>query len=313
MASLFGKLREHELEMNRLNVQESEDKHIRSIALKASKHKGKQEFSDDCDEENLSLLSRKFSKFLKRNRNKENNKDRYGNKKSNDFNFNNYTCFGCGEQGHIKADCPNKSKEKKPSYKEKKGNTKRAYIVWDENEVSSSSSSSSEDEKANICLIAEDDDESCSSSEVSSCTSLNEQNYSELLEAFQETHDEANRLVLSNNRLKELNSWQEKRVKSLEDEIAKSKNDFKNLENHLKNSSCKCDTLICENCEKLEKKVHYLVDTVDKFSKGKSNFENVLASQSCVFGKASLGFNPQNQQDKFSIFFFKKASKTTDC
>ena len=195
MTSLFGKLREHELEMNRLNVQESEDKHVRSIALKASKHKGKQESNDDSDEENLNLLSRKFSKFLKRNH----NKDRYGNKKSNDFNSNNYTCFGCGEQGHIKADCPNKSKEKKPSYKEKKSKTKRAYIAWDENEVSSSSSSSSEEEKANICLIAEDDDESCSSSEVSSCASLNEQNYSELLETFQETHDEANRLVLKNN------------------------------------------------------------------------------------------------------------------
>ena len=70
LASLFGKLREHELEMNRLNVQESEDKQTRSIALKASKHKGKQESSDESDEENLSLLSRKFSKFLKRNRNK---------------------------------------------------------------------------------------------------------------------------------------------------------------------------------------------------------------------------------------------------
>ena len=81
-------------------------------------------------------------------------------------------------------------------------------------------------------------------------------------------------------------------MKSLEDEIDKSKNDFKNLENHFKNSSSKCDTLICENCENLEKKVHYLVDTMDKLSKGKSNFENVLASQSCVFGKAGLGFNP---------------------
>jgi len=140
----------------------------------ASKHKGKLESksNDDSDEENLSLLSRKFSKFLKRN------------KKSNDFNSNNYTCFGCGEQGHIKADCPNKSKEKKPSYKEKKGKTKRAYTTWYENEVSSSSSSSSEDEKANIYLIAEDDNESCSSSEVSSCASLNEQNYSELLKLF---------------------------------------------------------------------------------------------------------------------------------
>ena len=66
VASLFGNLREHELEMNRLNVQESEDKHTRSIALKASKHKRKQESSDESDEENLSLLSRKFNKFLKR-------------------------------------------------------------------------------------------------------------------------------------------------------------------------------------------------------------------------------------------------------
>jgi len=98
-------------------------------------------------------------------------------------------------------------------------------------------------------------------------------------------------------------------VKALEDEIEKSKKDFKNLENHFKNSSCKCDTLICENCENLEKKVHDLVDTVDKLSKGKSNFENVLASQSCVFGKAGLGFNPQNKQDKFSKKKLRKSSK----
>jgi len=106
--SLFGKLREHELEMNRLNVQESEDKHVRSIALKAAKHESKQDSSDESEEENLSLLSKKFSRFLKRNRNKEANKERYGYKKTSDSNSNNYTCLGCGEQGHIKVDCPNK-------------------------------------------------------------------------------------------------------------------------------------------------------------------------------------------------------------
>ena len=55
--------------------------------------------------------------------------------------------------------------------------------------------------------------------------------------------------------------------------------------------------------------MHYLVDTVDKLSKGKSNFENVLASQSCVFGKAGLGFNPQNKQDKFSKKNLRKPVK----
>jgi len=109
--------------------------------------------------------------------------------------------------------------------------------------------------------------------------------------------------------LKDLNSWLEKRVKALEEELEKSKRDFKFFETHFKNFSCKCDTLICENCENLEKKVHYLVSTVDKLSKGKSNFENVLAYQNCVFGKAGLGFNPQNKQDKFSIFFSRKLGK----
>jgi len=37
VASLFGKPREHEMEIQRLSVQESKDKHNKSIALKASK------------------------------------------------------------------------------------------------------------------------------------------------------------------------------------------------------------------------------------------------------------------------------------
>jgi len=48
---------------------------------------------------------------------------------------------------------------------------------------------------------------------------------------------------------------------------------------------------------------------VDKLSKGQFNFENVLASQNCVFGKARLGFNPQNKQDKFSKSFLKLPEK----
>ena len=51
------------------------------------------------------------------------------------------------------------------------------------------------------------------------------------------------------------------------------------------------------------------MSTVDKLSKGKSNFENVLASQDFVFGRAGLGFNPQNKQDKFSKNFPKQPVK----
>jgi len=102
-ALLFGKLRKHELEMNRLIVQESEDKHNKSITLKACNHKHQQE-SSGSDEDTMSLLSRKFSKFLKK---KSQASKRYGSRKPSDFNINKYTCYDCGEQGHIKAECPN--------------------------------------------------------------------------------------------------------------------------------------------------------------------------------------------------------------
>jgi len=92
----------------------------------------------------------------------------------------------------------------------------------------------------------------------------------------------------------------ENRVKTLEEELENLKNNFENMELIYKNSSCKCDSSFCENCESLEKKVHYLVKTVDKVSKGKSNFETVLASQKCVFGKSGLGFNPHSKKSDVS-------------
>jgi len=47
--SLFGKLREHELEMNRMNDQEHENKNVRSITLKTVGHKNYQKSSEDSD------------------------------------------------------------------------------------------------------------------------------------------------------------------------------------------------------------------------------------------------------------------------
>jgi len=47
------------------------------------------------------------------------------------------------KQGHIKSDCPNNQiKEKPASKKVEKSKGRRAYISWEENEVSSTSSSS---------------------------------------------------------------------------------------------------------------------------------------------------------------------------
>jgi len=85
-------------------------------------NKNWQHSSDDNEEETLSLLSKKFSKFLKKNTSKNHTNDRYVSKEPT-FNSNKYTCFGCGDQRHIKFECPSKEiKEKKSNKKfEKKG------------------------------------------------------------------------------------------------------------------------------------------------------------------------------------------------
>ena len=112
--SFFEELREHELEMNCLHDQEKKEKHVKSIALKYVAQKVNQDSSDYSDSETLNLLTKKFGKFLKKkSREKNQPSNRYNSKKVNEFNFTNYTWFGCGKQGDIKADCPkNESKEK---------------------------------------------------------------------------------------------------------------------------------------------------------------------------------------------------------
>jgi len=120
MAALFGKLREHELELRRLNDKEDQGRK-KNIAFKTEVVKGKKqkEEEDFDDDENLSLMIKKFKKFMKskgRNQFKSN-------KKENQGSSSNFKCYGCGETGHVKANCPNskRSDEKKSKkyYKKK--------------------------------------------------------------------------------------------------------------------------------------------------------------------------------------------------
>jgi len=165
---------------------------------------------------------------------------------------------------------------------------KNSRSVWLDKDKSSAGSSSS-DFKMDVCHMSREKYESnqVSTSSTNKCDSCYQ-----LLEAFQETRKEANRLTLSNNQLKSENIWLKEKIKVLEKDLNNSNADFQNLEMIYQNSFYKCDSSICKNCESLQKKVLYLVKAVDTISKGKSNLENLLASQKCVFGKSGLGFNP---------------------
>jgi len=131
-----------------------------------------------------------------------------------------------------------------------------------------------------------------------SSASFKSANYNSLLHAFHETHEEANKLALSNNRLKGLNNWLEGRVKELEDEVLQLKTDFDHLEIIYKASSDidSSKPVNCENCEVLQKKVNYVITIASKLSMGTTNLNVILGSQNCVFEKADIGYQPNFQR-----------------
>jgi len=66
-AALFGKLMEHEMELNRLKEQETVERKSKGLALKASEQNEIKEEKEDAEnDDTISLLTKRFSKFLKK-------------------------------------------------------------------------------------------------------------------------------------------------------------------------------------------------------------------------------------------------------
>jgi len=215
MAALFGKLREHELELGRLNEEEDIGRN-KNIAFKTKVVKGKKqkEEEDSDDDENLSLMIKKFTKFMKaKGKNQFKN-----NKKENQGSSSNFKCYGYGKSRHVKADCPNSKKSE-----EKKGRKffkKKTFIAWEDNASSTSNSSDSDNEEANLFLMANHDD---SDNEVSSTCNGND--YDDLYDAFQQLLVKSSKLDTAHRKLKyDFKDLQSKFEKSLkEEEILKNK------------------------------------------------------------------------------------------
>jgi len=114
---------------------------------------------------------------------------------------------------------------------------------------------------------------SSSSSQVSSLSSKDKNDYYQLLHDFEELYSEANKIAVINNRLNGLNSWLENRVIQLEAETVDLKTDFEHLEMIYSNLvDCSEKQLArkpCENCTTLKNQVKYLLKTCAKFTRGK--------------------------------------------
>ena len=72
IAPLFGRLREHETEMNMMNKQESSEKKVKNIALKLNTKKNiesDEDMTEFSENENLNLLVKKFGRGRMTSRN----------------------------------------------------------------------------------------------------------------------------------------------------------------------------------------------------------------------------------------------------
>ena len=162
--------------------------------------------TENSDNKNMNLLVENFSKFMKKK-----GRDNWNSKKKStkkiDSTLTTYTCIKCGTQGHIKTYYPTYLKKQQGGdTKQKKSfKNRRTYIACDDNDASSLSDSSDEEE-ADLCLM-DDIYEDETKSNVSDSFSESNTNYDNLLDAFKELHEEAQRLIFANKTLKGQVRW----------------------------------------------------------------------------------------------------------
>ncbi|KAK2403685.1 rust resistance kinase Lr10 [Trifolium repens] len=290
-ATLFGKLQEYETELGRLEKHENQDKKSKSIALKVDSKENEEE-DDPEEDENFMHLVKRLSEFFINN-------DNYSNlvKKKNFFNKNeaststqNVTCYECGKQGHIKTDCPRLAK--KSNFKRRKGSKpKKAYIAWDDNEVSSSTDSESK-EYANLALMAShhfDGENEEVSSKSSSCDNDYQSAIYELLNECKILYKTV--------------STQKKKIQSLEEKIDTMKMNFEVekqsfLEKEKQNFTCK-------ECDSLSFQIVQLKRVIERYEKGQVGLDNILSQQRYSNDKSGLGYSKFDKPSTSKTFFVK--------
>jgi len=271
---LFGKLREHEMELHRLDESEMESRKKKGLSLKVQAQQSKTE-SDSCsdqsssesEEPEIGLLVKKFKKFLKK---KDNKFRKPSSSKTTDNKT--ITCYECGKTGHIKSECyklQNKNRATKSKGKEPVTKTRKAYIAWNDNDESSASS---DEEEVNLCLMADTDSES--ENEVSSQSNPT---YDELQEAFNELHDDyvnSIKQLLSTKKMLEQMNIEHKEIENLCEQLKK--------DSHEKSAKC----------IELEHTVASLKSDLLKFANSKDKLNVILSNQRHVHEKSGLGYTP---------------------
>lgn len=94
------------MELGILEQNEEHEKKHKNISLKAEP-KSSKHGDNSNEDENITLLFKKFGKLLKKDKKMAFGKSNKFSKRKERSNSNqNFTCFKYGRQGHIKVNCP---------------------------------------------------------------------------------------------------------------------------------------------------------------------------------------------------------------
>jgi len=173
---------------------------------------------------------------------------------------------------------------------------KKAYIAWEDNDSSTSiDSSESHEEEINLCLMADTKSSAKSVSNLESIDESYENRFYQLLNVYNELHEEARKLQYSNNRHKGENRWLENRLKQLETENEELKSELENMEKH-KSGNCKKSVINYENCSKQLERIKYLMSTLTRFTLGRNNLDAMLGSERSVLKRKGIGYAEQENK-----------------
>ena len=219
----------------------------------------------------------------------------------------------CCKKGHIKYECPIYLRKHVSEKKGKKGRKQKKFYIAREDSASTTFNSSSDEEISNICLMAKSMNDPSTSEE-------------ELLEEFNEMHEEAQRLVVLNKKLKSELKLHINKLASTQGELNVLKQENEKLVSRCKATACdntstsfnlddyKCLQTKFDNfkkdhyaeCIKLQTELSYFKDLFGKLNKGKSDLNHMLSVQKHTTDKTALGYNKQTSFSEKTQFVSSK-------